>query len=117
MQIKTIGILYTVLLVAFAIPSIAVTWANDTPSVLALEITIDLIIIGGVILAISGLRHRSWIVMIGLAVTGEAYLLLTDRRLTISNIILWCIVLAPALYFHSIIVVRSSKSCGNETNT
>lgn len=104
MKIKTAGILYTILLLAFALPSIAVTWANDTPRVLALEITIDLIVIAGVILAIAGLKHRSWLAMIVLAVIGETYLLATDSRATTANIILWFIVLAPAIYFHLIIV-------------
>jgi hypothetical protein len=109
MNIKTAGIIYTVLLLFFALSSIAVTWANDLPMVLAVEIATDLIIIVGVILAIGGLRHRVWIVFIALAAIGEIYLLATDNRAVTSDNILWGIVLAPAFYFNSLIVGLRSQ--------
>jgi len=117
MKIKIVGIVYIFLLLVFALSSIFPTWANNSSEILAVEIIVDLIFIAGVILSIRGLRHRGWIVPFIIALMGETYLLIISKQTTTTDILLWCIILAPALYFHSVIIGLRSNQRNIKTNT
>ena len=94
-------IIYSVFLVALAIGSTIVVYANDTPPILILELVVDITLIIGVILYIKNYSFNWWRVFFVGALMGECYLLFIESALDTVDVIIWGLVLLPAFVLNS----------------
>ena len=109
-------IIYSLILLSLAVGSIAITSVKDTALIIVLELAVDITLITGVILYI---KHRSfswWRVLFISAVLGECYLLATDKSTDSLDIVIWVLVLLPALILNSSVAGLTRRSSRDRQN-
>ncbi len=97
---KILITIYSIILSLIALACIAITWANDPAYILIIETLVNLVIVVGCWLTLSTKQHKSWVVLLIIAFTGEAYLLNIDSRVGIKETIQWVVILLPALFLN-----------------
>ncbi len=97
---KVTTIIYSLIVLAFAVASSLISWANDTSTIFMMELIVDIIIISGILLSLSDKRLQWWIVLLIIAIVGEIYLLSIDPRSGLKESFQWSIILLPALYLN-----------------
>ena len=95
-----IVIIYFLIVLVFAIGSLLITWSNDPPIILLLEIFVDIVILSGIILSLYDKFIKWWLIPFVFSVTGEVFLLTIDERVGIEEAIQWALILLPAVYFN-----------------
>jgi hypothetical protein len=88
---------YLLLLLGFGVSSSIVTWASEDLRVLIIEICTNAIFLAGVALFALRARLRWWIALFGLAAVGESFLLFTSDDTTAKDVLLWVLILLPAV--------------------
>lgn len=91
-----------------------ITCANDPKTIFFLEISIDTVILFGILLSLYNKFIKWWLIPFLFSAVGEVYLLANDERIATKEAIQWVLILLPAVYLNLKVVGfignRKSKS-------
>lgn len=91
---------YILILIVFAAISVISTWATDEFTVFLIEIYVDVTLISGCLIYLTGRRLSLWFVLLVPAIWGQIHLLFYIEESSLNLGLLWCFVLFPAIYLN-----------------
>ena len=100
---KILLFIYLTFLGAITISSIYYTWQHESSVILGIEIAIDLIIVGGVVLYFRKIFFKPWVLIFIIALILQIVLLTRAPYIEPADSVLWLLMLAPAVYMNIVI--------------
>ena len=97
---KILVIVYLLIVIFLVIESSLITWTNDPRAIFFMEISVDIVILVGIILSLNDKTIKWWVIPFVFSAIGEAFLLIIDTRVGIKEAIQWALILLPAIYFN-----------------
>jgi hypothetical protein len=97
---KYLLIAYILILIILAIPSATIIFVNNPTFFFGIELSVDIILITGVILYTIGIRTHWWTAFVFIAILGEIFLLGGVSPTEYIEAIFWVVILLPAIYMN-----------------